>query len=242
MNSETITNKAIEELLTNIRPILDHLPRITVSRCLMGDWVRYDGSHKSLEHRRSPLARYLELKAFCPEISAGMGVPREPIQWVESDTGELQLQQVNAPQLRFEQTLRDTCEDWLSSQPRLEAGILKARSPSCGSGNTPIYSTAGEKLRDADGQWTSSLKQAHPDIWLINEEQCTNLETIYRFITALYLQQLQRQTLTPDLSSELKALAPQALLSQNTIDNLRVYHHLKAWLTINNFETQKRPE
>jgi len=230
MNSEMITNKMAEKLLLNLKEKLECLPTVTISRCLMGDLVRYDGSHKSLEQLRSPLARFLELKPFCPEIAAGMGVPRKPIQWVESDAGELRLQQVDAPQLKFDQTLSDTCADWLTGQPTLDAGILKARSPSCGSGSTPIYSTSGQKLRDSDGQWAISLKQAYPNIWLIDEEQCAGLDKVYAVVTALYLQQLQRQTPKLGLSRELQTVEPRALLSQNSTENTRIYQLIASWL------------
>src|ERR1700693_3585812 len=54
-------------------------PRVGISRCLLGDEVRYDGTH-----RRSAsviaLGPHVEWISVCPEVEVGMGVPREPIQ------------------------------------------------------------------------------------------------------------------------------------------------------------------
>ena len=54
-------------------------PRVGISRCLLGDDVRYDGTN-----RRSSaviaLGAEVEWVPVCPEVEVGMGMPREPIQ------------------------------------------------------------------------------------------------------------------------------------------------------------------
>ncbi len=53
------------------------LPLVGVSRCLLGQRVRYDGRDK-FAPRVAALAGYCLLVPFCPEVEAGMPVPREP--------------------------------------------------------------------------------------------------------------------------------------------------------------------
>jgi uncharacterized protein YbbK (DUF523 family) len=62
-------------------------PRIGISRCLLGDEVRYDGGHKREDTLVSELGRLVEWVPVCPEMEVGMGVPREPIQLVASVDG-----------------------------------------------------------------------------------------------------------------------------------------------------------
>src|SRR5512138_2099076 len=53
--------------------------RVGVSRCLLGEPVRYDGGHK-LDRRVTGLrGKRLELVGVCPEVECGLPVPREPM-------------------------------------------------------------------------------------------------------------------------------------------------------------------
>lgn len=54
----------------NKKPILD------VSACLPGQPVRFDGGHKKARHITQTLSEYFELMPVCPEVEAGLGVPR----------------------------------------------------------------------------------------------------------------------------------------------------------------------
>lgn len=63
--------------------------RLGVSRCLLGDEVRYDGGHKRDRFLVDVLGRYVEWVPVCPEVEAGMGTPREAIHLIRE-----------APQLR----------------------------------------------------------------------------------------------------------------------------------------------
>src|SRR3990172_138096 len=56
--------------------------RLGISSCLLGAAVRFDGGHKRDAFLADVLARYVEWVPVCPELEAGMGVPREPVQLV----------------------------------------------------------------------------------------------------------------------------------------------------------------
>lgn len=63
--------------------------KILVSACLMGHAVRYDGRSKPLHH--PALERWREegrLVTLCPEMSAGMPVPRPPAEIEGGAVGE----------------------------------------------------------------------------------------------------------------------------------------------------------
>src|SRR5687767_7091093 len=60
-------------------------PRVGISRCLLGDLVRYDGGHKREPDLVEALGRVVEWVSVCPEVEVGMGVPREPVRLMARD-------------------------------------------------------------------------------------------------------------------------------------------------------------
>lgn len=54
-------------------------PIVGVSACLLGDLVRYDGKDQRSSFLQEQLSPYLHWRPFCPEVAAGMGVPRPTI-------------------------------------------------------------------------------------------------------------------------------------------------------------------
>ncbi len=173
-------------------------PQVVISSCLFGQPVRYDGGHKSLGSLNTLLAETLELHSVCPEVAANMGTPRPPVHWIETNSGERQLQQVDDPLRRFDQSLQLACRQQLDHLPRLDGAILKARSPSCGSSTTLIYSEQLQPLHTGDGIWAATLKEHQPDTLIIDESQLLCLEDTYWFILMLYSQKRYRERQTRD--------------------------------------------
>src|SRR5206468_5635292 len=56
--------------------------RIGISRCLLGEVVRYDGGHKRDRFVTEVLSRHVEWIPICPEVEAGFGTPREAMRLV----------------------------------------------------------------------------------------------------------------------------------------------------------------
>ena len=56
--------------------------RVGISQCLLGDAVRFDGGHKRDSFLTDVLGSHVEWVPVCPEVEAGLGVPREPIHLV----------------------------------------------------------------------------------------------------------------------------------------------------------------
>lgn len=124
----------------------DAAVRVAVSRCLLGDRVRYDGAAKYAGSVADVLSRHVELVPICPEVEAGLGVPREPMH-LEGDARALSV--VGSS------TRRDFTAALQSSAERLQADleargidgfVLKSKSPSCGLAGIPVYApgAAGE--------------------------------------------------------------------------------------------------
>src|SRR6266508_2172042 len=58
------------------------LLRLGISRCLLGDEVRFDGGHKRDTFLADVFGRYVEWVPVCPEVEAGLGTPREALRLV----------------------------------------------------------------------------------------------------------------------------------------------------------------
>lgn len=135
---------------TDIRPV------VAISACLNGDKVRYDGGDKSLQSTLAILSKHLQLQPICPEVGAGMGVPRAPVQLVQGSDGSLRALGRDNPQLDVTEALLAYARSSLQTlQPDICGYILKSRSPSCGLGSTEII--------DPDGRRSlgSGLQAAH---------------------------------------------------------------------------------
>ena len=52
---------------------------VGISSCLLGEKARYDGGHKNNSYVGKTLGQYFDLKAFCPKLYLGLGIPHKPI-------------------------------------------------------------------------------------------------------------------------------------------------------------------
>lgn len=135
--------------------------RIGISACLLGCEVRYDGTGKLQAELIAELTDSVELVSFCPEVDAGLGIPREPIQLVDvqSKVGSgIRVLQVSDSSVDRTEALRLSAQrqDWLAT---ISGYIFKARSPSCGIASTPIWSEDAERIGTGDGEFVRCLRQ-----------------------------------------------------------------------------------
>ena len=86
--------------------------RLGVSACLVGQKVRYDGQHKRDAFVTDVLGPFFELVPVCPELEAGLGVPREAVRLVGAAA---------APRLVAERTGEDRT-DACTASPKRAAG------------------------------------------------------------------------------------------------------------------------
>ena len=125
---------------------------ILVSACLLGGPCRYDGTGKA-DERLLTLAKTHTLIPVCPEQLGGLCTPRPPAERsgarVLTQSGE---DVTDAFRRGAEQTL------FLARLLGCKTAILKANSPSCGSGS--IYDGSFQKrLIPGEGMTTALLRQ-----------------------------------------------------------------------------------
>ncbi len=168
-------------------------PCLGVSSCLLGNLVRYDGTHKRDEQVVSLLGRLFDLLAICPELEMGMPVPREPIQ-LERQGEELRLRAVAS---RIDHT--ETMQAYAAGRTRelLSRGVcgyvFKSKSPSCGLENVKVFEPAGTFSRSGRGMFAAALVRAAPLLPVAEEKDLHAAPALEQFITrVLAFARLQR--------------------------------------------------
>ena len=175
-------------------------PRIGVSRCLLGDAVRYDGGHKRDRFVVGELGRHAELLPVCPELEAGFGVPREAMH-LEGDPSSPRL-----VTLRSGRDLTDEMTTWADARARelarmrLDGFVLKAKSPSCGLERVPIYGERGQAPRPGRGLFAEALVAALPDLPVEEEGRLRDPTLRENFVVRVFAHRRFRLAAEPPLS------------------------------------------
>ncbi|KAB8307663.1 DUF523 domain-containing protein [Rahnella sp. Lac-M11] len=113
--------------------------KILVSACLMGFKVRYDGSEKAqMTDQLQRWQKEQRLVIHCPELAAGLPIPRPPAEIVSTDGKDVMQTQIRIHEI----TGQDVTEHyqlaaWLALRTAQESGctaaLLTDGSPTCGS-------------------------------------------------------------------------------------------------------------
>ncbi len=166
--------------------------RIGISRCLLGENVRYDGGHKRDSFITGTLANYFSWVPVCPEMEIGLGTPRESMKLVKindivhlitNKTGQDLTDKMNA---YASQSLSEL------QQKSLHGFILKKDSPSCGIFRVRVYSDSNSSQRTGSGLFAEALMNQFPDLpmeeegrlqdWKLRENFIERVFSYYRWI------------------------------------------------------------
>ncbi len=159
-------------------------PRIGISRCLLGDPVRYDGQSKPRTTAIDRLADHFQLIAVCPEVEAGLPVPRPPVRLTGS-IDHPRLTGRDHPDLDITELMAHYYREKIPTLYELSGFILKSRSPSCGLHSTPVFINDECVTETASGVFARAIKTAYPDLLLIEETQLEVAGVLENFIAAV---------------------------------------------------------
>lgn len=141
-------------------------PIVGVSSCLLGDNVRFNGGHKHSRLVTEVFSQLFEFRAFCPEVTAGMGTPRPAIRLVQRAEGTRAEFSTAQPGVDQDVTviLRSTSESLADTMGDLDGFVLTQKSPSCGMGGVKLYHANGNPVSSTRGLFADALLQRYPDI------------------------------------------------------------------------------
>ncbi|WP_444929699.1 YbgA family protein [Microbulbifer sp. SSSA002] len=180
----------------NIQFLPEKIP-VGISRCAVGDPVRYNGSHKHSKVCTQLLGSCFDLQAYCPEVAVGLGVPRPPIHLIVSD----RLRAVGRDDTNIDVT--DDLEayaDEISPQvAQLRGFILMQKSPSCGVRTTPHYQKGGRGvLAHAAGLFTARLRQNFPHLPMEEVGRLNASDIRENFLTRVFAYDAWHRYVSPD--------------------------------------------
>lgn len=133
---------------------------IGISSCLLGQPVRFDGSHKHDSYITGTLGEYFEFHPFCPEVEIGLGVPRPTIHLVKFDK-EIRCVGVKDPELDVTDRLRNRAVQLKECHADLCGYILKKDSPSCGMERVKVYA-GNQPRREGVGIYAGEMMRHNP--------------------------------------------------------------------------------
>jgi uncharacterized protein YbbK (DUF523 family) len=146
-------------------------PMIGIGSCLAGNAVRYDGQVKNISPHVQAICEIFEIRAFCPEMGVGMGVPRPPIELVGSENA-VRVLDVTTHSKDYTGQLAGYAQKVLDLAPGLCGYLLVRGSPSCGYEGVKRHSDDGDHLAsDQQGIFARALAVADPLLPLEDDER-----------------------------------------------------------------------
>jgi len=138
------------------------MEKILISRCLLGENCTYRGDSNFCEKAAALREKY-ELITVCPEADGGLPTPRDPAERIGDKVISVKGKDVTAEYVKGAEI---ALEKALSNNVKL--AVMKARSPSCGSGVIYDGSFTGTRIA-GDGVAAEMLKKH--GIRVITEEE-----------------------------------------------------------------------
>lgn len=156
-------------------------PLLAVSRCLLGHAVRYDGDSKPNAIVIERLGALFELLPICPEVEAGLSVPRRPVQL----TGSLDHPRMTGrdePGLDVSELMQAYCQTRPAQLDCIRGFVFKSRSPSCGLNSTPVFMDGRCTTETSRGLFARAITRTYPNMPAIEENELVISERYKNFI------------------------------------------------------------
>ena len=173
---------------------------IGISSCLLGELVRFDGSHKRDAYINGTLSQYFEFIPFCPEVAIGLGTPRPPIHLVKIDN-DIRCLGVKDPQLDVTSRLKDYATQQTDRHAELCGYILKKDSPSCGMERVKVY-CGNQPHREGFGIYAQEMMRNNPLLPVEEEGRLGDPGLRENFIQRIYVLYRWKQLIAEGLTAK----------------------------------------
>ena len=129
------------------------MTKVLVSGCLLGENCKYNGGN-NYNPRVVEFLKGKEVISICPEIMAGMGCPRNPIEIVDGVLTDCYGKNVDSLIRKSVMEIMERIRD-----EEIQCAVLQSRSPTCGV-NQVYDGTFSGKLIPGSGVFAKSLIDA----------------------------------------------------------------------------------
>jgi uncharacterized protein YbgA (DUF1722 family)/uncharacterized protein YbbK (DUF523 family) len=181
-------------------PLPPSKPKIAISACLMGDEVRYNGGHKESRLCSRVLTDYFDFITVCPEVSIGLGIPREPIRLVGNPyqpeaVGTIDREiNVTGPLAEYGRKMAAELSD-------ICGYIFMQKSPSCGLERVKVYNPHGAPV-DGGGRgiYAQAFCAQHPNLPVEEDGRLNDPVLRENFLTRVFAYSAWQHLLKEGLS------------------------------------------
>lgn len=169
--------------------------KLGVSRCLLGDKVRYDGGHKHDRFITNTLGQYVTFVPVCPEVECGMSIPRESLRLVGSPENPRLITRKSG----IDYT--DQMVEWARKRIRrlekedLCGFIFKSGSPSSGMERVKVYNEKGMPLKKGVGIFAAQFKAHFPLLPVEDDGRLNDPKLREHFIELIFVFKRLRELL-----------------------------------------------
>jgi uncharacterized protein YbgA (DUF1722 family)/uncharacterized protein YbbK (DUF523 family) len=160
--------------------------RLGISRCLLGDEVRFDGGHKRDNFLTDVLGPYVEWVPVCPEVEAGLGTPREGMRLV-GDPAHPRLLTIKSGR-DHTRALEKMTTGRLAELGNLDLSgyVFKRGSPSCGVERVRVYTEQGMPSHSGVGIFVRAFVEQFPLIPVEEEGRLCDAPLRENFIERVF--------------------------------------------------------
>lgn len=157
---------------------------IGISSCLLGNKVRYDGSHKRNRIITEELSHFFKFQPFCPEVAIGLGTPRPTIRLIERENI---IEVVNPDtQEKYSKKLKHYAQS--ISKQDFDGFLFKKDSPTCGAYRVKVYHPNGHRLHtNGQGAFAEQFMKNNPNIPVEEEGRLNDIGLKNNFINRVIL-------------------------------------------------------
>lgn len=160
--------------------------RLGISRCLLGDEVRFDGGHKRDNFLTDVLGPYVEWIPVCPEVEAGLGTPREAMRLV-GDPAHPRLLTIKSGRDHTRALERMTTGRLAElGELDLSGYVFKRGSPSCGVERVRVYTEQGMPSHSGAGIFARAFVEQFPLIPVEEEGRLCDAPLRENFIERVF--------------------------------------------------------
>ncbi len=175
---------------------MDQVIKIGVSSCLLGNNVRYNGSHARSRFVTDVLGEYVQFVPVCPEVEAGLGIPR-PTMHLKGDPAN--------PRLVVTKTGQDHTDLMVAwARKRLDAlaaenlcgFIFKKNSPSSGMTRVKVFGPNRQPIGFGSGIFAGLFMQRFPLIPVEEDGRLHDPRLRENFIEQIFTLKRWRDSMT----------------------------------------------
>lgn len=158
-------------------------PTVVLSECLGIRAVRYDGGIIFDEFVET-LKKYVTVVPVCPEVGAGLGVPRNPLALYRDGNAVYLIDLKTGEDITHR--VKRYAESFLSDLVDVDGFLLKSGSPSCGIGDSKIYGRGGAVLGRSNGLFAELARSSYPLLPFESEKRLLNFGIRRNYLTRLF--------------------------------------------------------